>query len=90
MPEATKLACEAFGVNIQRAHLRICNMADPAGDVLKQIDGESWLIDHKLLLSRSQTMLASDYLWRDEAGWYYTIMPAPTPVPKAMPLPKDS
>ena len=60
-------------------------------DSVKQVDGNSWLIDDRLFLRRSQAHETSEeYLWRDGEGWHYSIVDAPTPLPNASPLSSDS
>ncbi|KAH6881130.1 hypothetical protein B0T10DRAFT_494862 [Thelonectria olida] len=59
-------------------------MADrPVRESIREIDGNSWLIGNKLLLSRASL---SECTWGDGNGGGYSISDAPLPLPESRPL----
>jgi len=64
-------------------------MAAHVREPVKQIDKNSWLIGTKSILRRRSSPLA-EYLWKDNNGFWYSLLNATSPLPAAGPLPSAS
>ncbi|KPM34147.1 hypothetical protein AK830_g12426 [Neonectria ditissima] len=57
---------------------------------LKQVDKNNWLLGSDVLISRqNRTSRTNPYWESDEKGFFYTIGPAPSPLPRAYAMVED-
>ncbi|KAF7871875.1 hypothetical protein EAF04_003982 [Stromatinia cepivora] len=65
---------------------RMPNDACPVNESIQEINENSWVIGHRILLSRQRSP-SSNYTWSDGKGFFYAVSEATYPLPASRPLP---